>query len=56
MQVLVQGARDVNRATDGDQVVVQLLPVDQWKQPSRRLAVAPATGIEQAGANAEEGS
>lgn len=34
--LLVKGLKDMNRAISGDQVVVLLLPKDQWKRPSSR--------------------
>lgn len=34
MSVLVQGRTGLNRAVDGDIVVVQLLPESEWSAPS----------------------
>lgn len=36
--VLLQGREHINRAIDGDLVVIQLLPADQWKKPSSAFA------------------
>lgn len=35
--LLVLGRENINRAVDGDVVVVELLPKDQWKQPSTKI-------------------
>lgn len=37
VQVLVQGLRAMNRACDGDRVVVELLPREQWCVPMNRM-------------------
>ncbi|TDH71365.1 hypothetical protein CCR75_006597 [Bremia lactucae] len=37
--VLVQGREHINRAIDGDVVVIQLLPKNEWTQPSDAFAV-----------------
>lgn len=31
------GRENINRAVQGDQVVVEILPKDQWKQPSTKI-------------------
>ena len=38
LPVLLQGRESLNRAMDGDSVVIELLPVNQWRAPSSRLA------------------
>ncbi|KAF8417437.1 exosome complex exonuclease exoribonuclease-like protein [Tirmania nivea] len=35
--LLVLGRENINRAVQGDQVVVEILPKDQWKQPSTKI-------------------
>lgn len=35
--LLVLGRESINRAVDGDVVVVEILPQDQWKQPSTKI-------------------
>jgi exosome complex exonuclease DIS3/RRP44 len=35
--LLVLGRENINRAVDGDVVVVELLPKEQWKQPSTKI-------------------
>ncbi|PHH87532.1 hypothetical protein CDD83_8735 [Cordyceps sp. RAO-2017] len=35
--LLVLGRESINRAVDGDVVVVELLPQDKWKQPSTKI-------------------
>jgi hypothetical protein len=35
--VLIKGRENINRAFDGDSVVVELLPESQWDSPSTRL-------------------
>lgn len=35
--VLIKGKLSINRAFDGDSVVVELLPEAQWDAPSTRL-------------------
>ena len=38
LPVLLQGRESLNRAMDGDSVVIELLPTSQWRAPSTRLA------------------
>ncbi|RPB28290.1 hypothetical protein L211DRAFT_855312 [Terfezia boudieri ATCC MYA-4762] len=38
--LLVLGRENINRAVQGDQVVVEILPKDQWKQPSTKIRKA----------------
>jgi exosome complex exonuclease DIS3/RRP44 len=38
LPVLLQGRESLNRAMDGDSVVIELLPVSAWRAPSTRLA------------------
>lgn len=35
--LIILGRENINRAIDGDVVVVELLPEDQWKQPSTKI-------------------
>lgn len=35
--LLILGRENINRAVQGDQVVVELLPKDQWKHPSSKI-------------------
>lgn len=35
--LVILGRENINRAIDGDVVVVELLPQDQWKQPSTKI-------------------
>ncbi|CAK7245919.1 MAG: exosome catalytic subunit dis3 [Sporothrix thermara] len=35
--LLILGRENINRAVDGDTVVVEVLPRDQWKQPSTKI-------------------
>ena len=42
ISVLILGRDAINRAMEGDTVVIQLLPRDQWKHPSSKLAVPDA--------------
>lgn len=35
--LLILGRENINRAVQGDQVVVEILPKDQWKQPSTKI-------------------
>lgn len=39
VSVLVSGRDAINRAMEGDSVVIELLPRAQWRQPSDRLVV-----------------
>ena len=46
VSVLLQGRASLNRATDGDSVVIELLPVAQWRAPATRLAGQSAVAEE----------
>lgn len=35
--LLIIGRENINRAVQGDQVVVEILPKDQWKRPSTKI-------------------
>lgn len=35
--LLILGRENINRAVDGDTVVIEVLPRDQWKQPSTKI-------------------
>ena len=35
--LLILGRENISRAIDGDQVVVEVLPQDQWKEPSTKI-------------------
>lgn len=35
--LLILGRENINRSVQGDQVVVEILPKDQWKQPSTKI-------------------
>lgn len=53
--LLVLGRENINRAVDGDMVVVEVLPRDQWKVPSTRIIEEDAvTRNENAGGDEEE--
>ncbi|CAI5738992.1 unnamed protein product [Peronospora destructor] len=41
--VLLQGREHINRAIDGDLVVIQLLPKEQWKKQSDSFAASSST-------------
>jgi exoribonuclease R len=38
--VLIKGRMSLNRAFDGDTVIVEMLPESQWEAPSSRLPTA----------------
>lgn len=35
--LIVLGRENINRAVQGDQVVIEVLPKDHWKQPSTKI-------------------
>ena len=51
--ILISGRVDMNRALDGDAVVVDLLPEELWKAPQRSLPTGAAANPETA--DGEEG-
>ncbi|KAH8675907.1 hypothetical protein BX600DRAFT_377283 [Xylariales sp. PMI_506] len=51
--LLVLGRDNINRAVDGDVVVVEVLPKDQWKEPSTKIIEEEAITKNE---NADEGS
>ncbi|KAI6785964.1 uncharacterized protein J7T54_006303 [Emericellopsis cladophorae] len=51
--LLVLGRENINRAVDGDLVVVEVLPQDQWKEPSTKIIEEEAI-TKNEGADAEE--
>ncbi|EFX01838.1 exosome complex exonuclease exoribonuclease [Grosmannia clavigera kw1407] len=56
--LLVLGRESINRAVDGDVVVVEVLPRDQWKEPSTKMideaALTKNESAETAGEDAED--
>lgn len=52
--LLVLGRENINRAIDGDVVVVEVLPKDQWKEPSTTIIEEEAVTKDE-NADAEEG-
>jgi exosome complex exonuclease DIS3/RRP44 len=55
VSVLVSGRDAINRAMEGDTVVLELLPQKQWRQPSTRLVMhAPTAAVEEAEVAAAE--
>ena len=52
--ILIKGKESMNRAFDGDVVVVELLPQSQWAAPGNRLRRERAAGAAAAAAGAEE--
>lgn len=55
--IFISGRTDMNRAMEGDTVVVELLPEAQWRKPSSRLPggkAAPA--VEAAAAAVDDGT
>ena len=40
--ILISGRVDMNRALDGDSVVVELLPESQWRAPAKSLPTGAA--------------
>jgi exosome complex exonuclease DIS3/RRP44 len=53
--LLILGRENINRAIDGDLVVVEVLPQDQWKEPSTKI-IEEETITRNENADAEEGS
>lgn len=53
--LLVLGRENINRAVDGDVVVVEVLPRDQWKEASSKI-IEEETITRNENADAEEGS
>ncbi|KAL7628053.1 exosome catalytic subunit dis3 [Parahypoxylon ruwenzoriense] len=53
--LLVLGRENINRAVDGDVVVVEVLPQDQWKEPSTKILEEEAI-TKNENADNEEGS
>lgn len=52
--LLILGRENINRAVDGDVVVVEVLPQDQWKEPSTKIIEEEAI-TKNENADAEEG-
>ncbi|CAN8098806.1 unnamed protein product [Discula destructiva] len=52
--LLLLGRENINRAVDGDVVVVEVLPKDQWKEPSTQI-VEEETITKNENADTEEG-
>ncbi|KEY66803.1 hypothetical protein S7711_07975 [Stachybotrys chartarum IBT 7711] len=53
--LLVLGRENINRAIDGDLVVIEVLPQDQWKEPSTKIIEEEAITRNE-NADAEDGS
>jgi exosome complex exonuclease DIS3/RRP44 len=53
--ILISGRIDMNRALDGDVVVVELLPEEEWKGPSSFLPGAKTTPSSSSGTAASPG-
>lgn len=51
--LLILGRENINRAVDGDVVVVEVLPKDQWKEPSTKIIEEEAVTRDE-NADAEE--
>ncbi|KAF4122528.1 exosome complex exonuclease DIS3/RRP44 [Geosmithia morbida] len=51
--LLILGRENINRAVDGDVVVVEVLPQDQWKEPSTKILEEEAVTRDE-NADAEE--
>ena len=43
VSVLILGRDNINRAMEGDVVAIELLPMSEWRSPSRRLVVPRGT-------------
>jgi exosome complex exonuclease DIS3/RRP44 len=57
VSVLVSGRDAINRAMEGDTVVIELLPLDQWRRPSSSLIVqADTAAAEEVEVSAAEAS
>lgn len=54
--IFISGRADMNRAMEGDTVVVELLPEAQWRRPSARLPGGRARAPRAEGAAAAEGA
>lgn len=52
--LLILGRENINRAVDGDVVVVEVLPKDQWKEPSTQIIEEEAV-TKNENADADEG-
>ncbi|KAJ9134019.1 Exosome complex exonuclease dis3 [Pleurostoma richardsiae] len=52
--LLILGRENINRAVDGDLVVVEVLPKDQWKEPSTQIIEEEAV-TKNENADADEG-
>lgn len=52
--LLILGRENINRSVDGDVVVVEVLPQDQWKEPSTKIVEEEAI-TKNENADAEEG-
>ncbi|KPM39484.1 Exosome complex exonuclease dis3 [Neonectria ditissima] len=52
--LLILGRENINRAVDGDVVVVEVLPQDQWKEPSTKI-IEEETITRNEDADADEG-
>ncbi|KAJ2907064.1 RNB domain-containing protein [Zalerion maritima] len=53
--LIILGRENINRAVDGDKVVVQVLPQDQWKSPSTKIIEEEAV-TKNENADADDGS
>lgn len=53
--ILISGRVEMNRALDGDAVVVELLPEDQWRTPARSLPTGAAANPDAAAAEGDDG-
>ncbi|KAI1376922.1 RNB-domain-containing protein [Hypoxylon crocopeplum] len=53
--LLVLGRENINRAVDGDVVVVEVLPQDQWKEPSTKIIEEEAITKNESADNEEGG-
>ncbi|KAI1410862.1 RNB-domain-containing protein [Hypoxylon sp. FL1857] len=53
--LLVLGRENINRAVDGDVVVVEVLPQDQWKEPSTKILEEEAITKNENADDEEEG-
>eukprot|EP01130_Rhizamoeba_saxonica_P003870 TRINITY_DN1605_c0_g1_i1.p1 TRINITY_DN1605_c0_g1~~TRINITY_DN1605_c0_g1_i1.p1 ORF type:complete len:947 (+),score=208.29 TRINITY_DN1605_c0_g1_i1:29-2869(+) len=53
--ILISGYQDINRALNGDEVVVQILPEEQWKSSSQFFADPDDPDLEKEVDNSEEG-
>ncbi|OTA79170.1 hypothetical protein M434DRAFT_402104 [Hypoxylon sp. CO27-5] len=53
--LLILGRENINRAVDGDVVVVEVLPQDQWKEPSTKILEEEAITKNENADDEEEG-